>query len=159
MKLTRAIARPMLASMFIYGGLDSVRDPKSKAAAAQGTADLITKTTGRQFEPADLVRFNGAVHVVAGAALATGRFPRLAALTLAATLGPTTSGGHRFWDEMEPGPKRNQTIHFLKNVSMTGGLLMATLDPGPKKKQPRRASDNDGKAKKWSPKKTAKRRN
>lgn len=131
----------MLASMFIFGGQDSVRNPQSKAAQAQGTADLIANTTGRQFEPADLVRFNGAVHVVAGAALATGRFPRLAALTLAATLGPTSVGGHPFWDESDPGQKTNQTIHFVKNVSMTGGLLLAVLDTGPKKKAaPRRAA-------------------
>lgn len=132
----------MMASMFLYGGTDSVRNPGSKAAAAQKAADLVGKATGRQIEPADLVRFNGAVQVVAGAALATGRLPRLSALTLAATLGPTTPAGHQFWNETDPGQKRNQTIHFLKNVSMAGGLLMATLDPDPKKKiLARRAKD------------------
>lgn len=142
MTLLRTVARPMLASMFIYGGADSVRHAQAKAATAQNSADLIGKTTGRHVEPADLVRFNGAVHVVAGAALATGRFPRLAAFSLAATLPATTAEGHPFWNETEPGQKRNQTIHFLKNLSIAGGLLLSMLDPEPKKKMlPRRAKD------------------
>lgn len=39
--------------------------------------------------------------------------------------------GHRYWEETDPGARANQRIHFLKNVSMTGGLLMATLDRDP----------------------------
>src|SRR5699024_8279641 len=116
MTLLRAVARPMLASMFMHSGADSFRHAESKSVAAQECADLIAKTTGNQVEPADLVRLTGAVQVVAGAALATGRFPRLAALTLAGTLGPTTVAGHRFWNESDPAQRRNQTIHFLKNV-------------------------------------------
>ena len=38
------------------------------------------------------------------------------------------------WNETDPGARANQRIHFLKNVSMAGGLLMATLDPDPHKK-------------------------
>ena len=41
----------------------------------------------------DAVRLNGAVQMVAGTLLALGRFPRLSALALAATLVPTTRPG------------------------------------------------------------------
>jgi uncharacterized membrane protein YphA (DoxX/SURF4 family) len=75
-----------------------------------------------------LVLLNGVVHVVGGAMLATGKLPRLAALALAATLVPTTIGGHRFWEESDPTARQNQQIHFFKNVSMMGGLLLASLD-------------------------------
>lgn len=125
----------MLASMFVYGGAMALKDPGARAAKAQPVADAIKK-----FAPdlpvtgANLTRFNGAVQLVAGAALATGRLPRIAAFALAATLPPTTMAGHQYWNETDPAARANQRIHFLKNVSMTGGLLMATLDPDPHKK-------------------------
>jgi hypothetical protein len=82
----------------------------------------------------NLTRLSGGVQVVAGTALATGHFPRIAAFVLAATLPPTTAVGHAYWNETDPAVKANQRIHFFKNMSMTGGLLMATLDPDPHKK-------------------------
>lgn len=141
MTVLRTLARPMLASMFVYGGVNAVRHASAMAPKAKPVADLAAKQ-GVSVSPANLVRINGAVHVAAGAALATGRAPRLSALVLAGTLVPTTAQGHRFWDETDPGARQNQTIHFLKNVSMIGGLLLSTLDPDPHKKiLPRRAKD------------------
>ncbi len=75
-----------------------------------------------------LVQVNAAVQLVGGLMLATGRFPRLSAFALAATLVPTTWAGHRFWEESDPTQKANQQIHFFKNVSMLGGLLLASVD-------------------------------
>lgn len=125
----------MLASMFVYGGAMALKQPGPRAAKAQPTADLIKKAApDLPVDGANLARFNGAVQLVGGLALATGHFPRLAALGLAATLGPTTYAGHQYWNESDPGARANQRVHFLKNVSMAGGLLMATLDPDPHKK-------------------------
>ena len=53
-------------------------------------------------DPVTLVRLNGAVQVGAGALLAVGRVPRLAALALATTLVPTTLAAHRFWELDDP---------------------------------------------------------
>ena len=74
------------------------------------------------------VRVNGAVQMAAGTLLALGRFPRLSALALAATLVPTTLAGHRFWEADEETDQAQQRIHFLKNLSMFGGLLIAAAD-------------------------------
>jgi putative oxidoreductase len=135
MTLLRTVARPMLASMFVYGGAMALKDPGPRAAKAEPTAERLQKLApGLPITGANLARFNGAAQLAAGLALATGRFPRLAALGLAATLPPTTIAGHPYWNETDPGARANQRIHFLKNVSMTGGLLMATLDPDPHKK-------------------------
>ena len=41
---------------------------------------------------------------------------------------PTTLAGHRFWEEEEEGNAAQQRIHFLKNLSMFGGLLIAAAD-------------------------------
>ncbi len=66
--------------------------------------------------------------MAAGTLLALGRFPRLSALALAATLVPTTLAGHRFWEAGEETDQAQQRIHFLKNLSMFGGLLIAAAD-------------------------------
>ena len=41
---------------------------------------------------------------------------------------------HSLWKETDPGARKNQQVHFTKNLSLIGGLLMATLDPEPHKK-------------------------
>lgn len=143
MTLLRTAARPMLASIFVVGGAAALRDPGPRAARAQATSDLLRKALpSLPVDGSRLTRFNGAVQLAAGLALATGRVPRTAALALAVTLPPTTVAGHPYWNETDPGARANQRIHFLKNVSMTGGLLMATLDPDPHKRfLGRRAKD------------------
>ncbi len=138
MTLLQWAARPMLAGMFIYGGLDSARNPDSKVKVADKVVgDLADRFD--QVETHDLVRINGIVQVVAGAALATGVLARPAAVVLAATLVPTTLAGHRFWEEDDPAARRQQTIHVLKNVAMMGGLLLAAADTGGRPSLPWRA--------------------
>jgi uncharacterized membrane protein YphA (DoxX/SURF4 family) len=130
MDLLRAIARPMLSAMFVYGGLDSMRAPHTKVPQADPVVTRVSERFNLPGDTATWVRVNGAAQVLAGTALATGRFPRFAALTLAASLVPTTLAGHRFWDETEDATRARQRIQFLKNVSMLGGLLLAADDTG-----------------------------
>ncbi len=133
--MTRLIARPMLASMFVVGGVNSLRNAREKAAAAAVVTDKVIPLAEKAApqlpipsDPATLVRINGAAQVGAGLLLATGRAPRLSSTVLAATLVPTTAAGHRFWEESDPAVRANQKIHFFKNVSMLGGLLIAAVD-------------------------------
>jgi hypothetical protein len=79
-------------------------------------------------DPETLVRANGAAMAGAGALLALGRLPRLSSLVLATTLVPTTYAGHRFWEVKDPAQRRTQRVHFLKNVSLLGGVLLASVD-------------------------------
>jgi uncharacterized membrane protein YphA (DoxX/SURF4 family) len=74
-----------------------------------------------------LVRLNASVQIAAAALLAIGKLPRLAALTLAASLVPTALAGHAFWRVAEPGPRAQQEIHFNKNLAMIGGLIVVVL--------------------------------
>ena len=94
------------------------------------------------------VRLNGAVQVVAGSLLAIGRFPRLSAAALAASLIPTTYAGHRFWESDDKQERSQQKIHFLKNLSMLGGLLIAAGDTAgnPSVAWRSRHAANDGQA-------------
>ncbi len=135
MTVSRLIARPMLASMFVVGGVNALRNADKLAVEAKPVIDrllpLITKAAPQvpiPQDPVTLVRINGAVQVAAALALATGRAPRLSSDVLAATLLPTTAAGHRFWEEPDPTTKAEQRLHFFKNVSMVGGLLISAGD-------------------------------
>jgi uncharacterized membrane protein YphA (DoxX/SURF4 family) len=122
--------------MFVYGGQDSVRHGDPKAAKAEMVVGPITSATG--LDATQLVKINGAVQVVAGTALAFGVFPRPAAAVLALSVIPTTLAGHRFWEER--GTARHaQTIQFLKNAAMFGGLVLAATSTGGRPSVPWRA--------------------
>ncbi|WSQ07151.1 DoxX family protein [Streptomyces sp. NBC_01231] len=129
MSLLRRAGRPLLASMFVAGGLNSVREPKEVAPVAEPVVRPVTERVSALPDRTDrVVRLNGAVQVVAGVLLGMGRVPRPAALAIAATLVPTTLAAHRFWETEDPDERAQQRIHFLKNLSMLGGLLIAADD-------------------------------
>lgn len=135
MTLLRTVARPMLASVFIYSGALALRDPSTLAARVQPVTNLVNKAIPNGSVSAkQLVRGAGLAHIIGGLSLATGRMPRTSALALAATLPATSAVSHQYWNETDPAAKRNQQIHFLKNVALTGGLLLSTLDPEPHKR-------------------------
>lgn len=131
MSVSGAVARPLLAGVFIYGGLDALRDPEGKAKAADDVAPMIAgalhlPTT----DTVTLVRINGGIQTVAGTMLALGKFRRFSALLLAGSLVPTTYAGHRFWEEIDEDRRAQQRIQFLKNAAMLGGLALAATDTG-----------------------------
>ncbi len=129
MALSRRIARPLLASMFIAGGVDSLRHPAGKVKAAEAVTGPLSEFVPAVPDDAELlVRVNGAVQVGAGVLLATGRFRRLAAVALIGSIIPTTYAGHRFWEEIDPVDRAEQRVHFLKNLGLLGGLLLAAMD-------------------------------
>jgi uncharacterized membrane protein YphA (DoxX/SURF4 family) len=132
--LVRRIARPLLASTFIYGGIDTLRNPGPRVAGARPVVEKVTEQADKQLPiqvPRDVeqwVKIDAGVKVGAGALFALGRFPRLSALLLAASIVPTTLAGHRFWEKDDPQEKAGQAIHFLKNLGLLGGLLLAAVD-------------------------------
>jgi putative oxidoreductase len=132
MSVFHRIARPMLASMFVYGGLDAVRNPRPKVPVAKDVADPLAEALPVDLpdDTEQLIKLNGYLQVGAGALLGIGRFPRASALALAASLVPTTVAGHRFWEAPDDETRNQQLTHFLKNVSMFGGLVIAALDTG-----------------------------
>jgi uncharacterized membrane protein YphA (DoxX/SURF4 family) len=128
MTVVRRIARPLLAAMFIEGGIDQLRHPATKVDAARPLVGKVAGPLRLPDDPETLVRANGAAMAGAGALLALGRLPRLSSLVLATTLVPTTYAGHRFWEVKDPAQRRTQRVHFLKNVSLLGGVLLASVD-------------------------------
>jgi putative oxidoreductase len=115
--------------MFLVGGVDAVRNPEGKVKKADPVAQAIAgRVTVLPQDTETLVRINGAVMVGAGALLAIGKWPRLAALALIGTILPTTYAGHRFWEETDEATKAQQRIHFIKNLGLLGGLILAAVD-------------------------------
>lgn len=126
MSLSRRLARPMLASIFLSSAIPMLKD-QSYLHGPIREAGLA--------EPELLAKAHVYGNLVGGAALALGRFPRLAALGLAVNLVPTTYVGHAFW-KAPADQKTTQQINFFKNVSLLGGLLIAASDTGGRESLP-----------------------
>ncbi|MDN4174267.1 DoxX family membrane protein [Nocardioides sp. SOB77] len=135
MSLSRRLARPMLASVFVVGATNALKNSDALASKAEPVTDTLVGTIKKAApqvplpdDPQTLVRINAAVQLVAAAALATGRAPRTSAAVLAASLAPTTLAGHRFWEAGDPAERKQHQLHFFKNVSVLGGLIIAAGD-------------------------------
>lgn len=128
MTVVRRVARPMLASIFIVGGLDALRHPSSKVPAAKPFIDKVAEPLRLPNDPELLVRANGGAMVGGGLLLALGKLPRLASAVLIGTVVPTSIAGHPFWREQDADKRKQQRTHFLKNLGLLGGLLLAAVD-------------------------------
>ena len=133
MSPVRTVARLFLSTIFVVSGARAVARPTVFVPRAQ----KVTEKVGPLFEkthpslptdPESLVRINGAAQVAAGLLLATGRLTRPAAVVLASTLVPTTLAAHPFWTVKDPLERRHQETHFMKNLGLFGGLLLAASD-------------------------------
>lgn len=128
--IIRRLARPMLAAVFISGGIDTLLNPAPRVAKAE---PLLTKV-GEQLpeqapsQPDELVKIDAGVKIAAGTLLALGKLPRLSSLALAASMIPTTYAGHAFWEKSDPAERQADQLHFLKNLSILGGLVLAAVD-------------------------------
>ncbi|GAA1158701.1 DoxX family membrane protein [Kribbella jejuensis] len=138
MTVVRALARPLLSVIFVVQGVNAIRNPEPLVPKAQPVTDRLVPAMKKVAPPqvseripettANLVRLNGAVHLVGGLALATGKGRRLGASLLAASLVPTTLAGHSFWQEKDKDVRNLQRIQFMKNLGLMGGLLLAAVD-------------------------------
>ncbi|QDP97132.1 DoxX family membrane protein [Microlunatus elymi] len=138
MTLVRAIGRTMLSSYFVLNGIRAVRNPSEFVADAEPLAERIVPTAKR-FAPeqvaglipedtATLVRLNGAAQVIGGVALASGKGRRLGAGLLALSLIPATVARHPFWSRTDREEKTADRQQFVKNLSLLGGVIIASRD-------------------------------
>lgn len=129
MGVLRALARPMLASIFIIQGYDVMRNPGLVVKKAEPVVrPIASRISIVPDDTEQAVRLNAMVQFVGGTLLAIGWLPRLSAVAIAATLVPTTAAGHRFWDAESAEERAMQRVQFMKNLSMFGGLLIAAGD-------------------------------
>lgn len=128
MSLVRRIARPLLASIFITEGIDTLRHPETRVAQAAPAVEKVSQPLGVTINAKTAVRVNGAVMAVGGLMLAAGKMPRVAATTLSTSLLATTIVGHPFWTYKDPEERRTHRKAFSRNLVFLGGLLHAAVD-------------------------------
>ncbi|OLT55404.1 DoxX family membrane protein [Cellulosimicrobium sp. CUA-896] len=129
--LLRHVARPMLASWFVYDGVQTALRPAEHVRAARDGVELVERSTGvdaslSESQVTALVRAHGAATAVAGLCLAFSKAPRTAALALAALSVPLavvnqpfTSRGHE---------RQERTGKFVANLGAIGAALIAGAD-------------------------------
>lgn len=134
MSVIQAVARPLIASIFVVGGFDAATKPEGKAAPVDKFIKQRLGDRASSLPPSPtLIRADGIAKVLAGTSLALGKAPRLSATVLAASLIPTTVVGHPYWDHDDPAAKAMHRTHLLKNAGLLGGLLLVAFG-GRKKK-------------------------
>lgn len=125
--IVRRLARPMLASIFILGGVNAVRYASAHKDAAEPVIKKLAAPLGLPEDSELLVRANGAAMIGGGVLVATGKAPRLGSLVLLGSIIPTTLT-HQWWTETDPEKKQGEQVQFFKNLSLLGGLLLAAAD-------------------------------
>ncbi|MFZ0906359.1 MAG: DoxX family protein [Mycobacterium sp.] len=131
--LIRRIARPLLSAVFIGQGVETLRNPKVTVEAAEPTVAAL-RTLPEPFgdkvpsDPETAARINAAVQVGGGLLLATGKMPRIASAALAFTVIPGSLGAHLFWTESDPERKAQKRRDLLTDLSLLGGLIIASAD-------------------------------
>ena len=108
------MARVLMMALFILFGW-------SKVTSFSGTVAYMASTGA----PVPIVSAITAIvmELVVGIALVFGFYTRPLALVLAVYTLATAFIGHRFWN-MSGAARYNNLIHFYKNVSIFGGLLL-----------------------------------
>lgn len=123
----------MLAAVFIGQGFDALRSPKPAAEVARPTLEGLQKLpepvgSGVPSDPETFAKINAAVQIGGGLLLASGRLPRLASAALAFTVIPANLGAHMFWSETDQQLKAQKRREFLTDMSLLGGLIIASAD-------------------------------
>jgi uncharacterized membrane protein YphA (DoxX/SURF4 family) len=131
--LVRRVARPLLSAVFIGQGIESLRRPEQAAETARPTAEGLQKLPPSAAskvaqDPLTLARVTAGVQIGGGLLLASGKLPRLASAALACTVVPGSLGGNLFWTETDPQAKAQQRRDFLTDLSLLGGLMIASVD-------------------------------
>ena len=142
--MIRRLARPMLATVFVIDGVETLRNPQPHVADAapivKKAAPLVEK--GEQAvndhvttsvppvtkDPETLVKALAGVKIGAGVLFALGRAPRLSALALTASHLPSTITRHAFWAESDPAARSRKTTGLATDVALLGALMLASVD-------------------------------
>ncbi len=122
-----------MSAVFVGQGIDALLNPKPAAEAAapavdalQGLPDPVGSSIPS--DPQTFAQINAVVQISGGLLLAVGRAPRVASAALALTVLPANLGAHMFWSESDPARKAEKRQAFLTDLSLLGGLLIASAD-------------------------------
>ncbi|HEX7590182.1 MAG TPA: hypothetical protein VF362_04300 [Demequinaceae bacterium] len=126
----RTVARPLLASWFVYAAVDAILDPGRHAKKTAPLVEPYLEEAGITLTVPQLARIHGALTLVAATALAFSRTPRTSGLALAGLATVTVATGEPFWRETNEAARSASRENFVKNISLLGGLLIAASAGG-----------------------------
>ena len=132
--MIRKFARPMLASVFVWDGVDTLRNASDHVAETESVLQRLRKVVPSQYagyipnDPALAARAVGGLKVGAGSTLALGKAPRTSAAVLALSTLPNPLGRNAFWEAEDSEEKNNRRNGFITNTALLGALFIATQD-------------------------------
>ncbi|KHE74038.1 MULTISPECIES: DoxX family protein [Kocuria] len=132
MSIVRRLARPLLATGYIAGGVNAFRNSSAAAKqldpvlkALESAAPQVRPVTANRAQVAQGI---AAAQVVAASLLAASKLPRLSSTVL---LGTTALNGYtqyRSADASTAEGKAARRSDLLKNVSLLGAVMIAAVD-------------------------------
>ena len=131
--VVRRIARPMLALGYVTAGWDAVRHPDVHVDRMEARwAELAARVDAVPAPDPELlprlVRLHGAAMVLAGTALAFGRTPRLAGLTLAALCAPLLALDQPWLPRAPRAHRAERLDRTVRDAAMVGAALLVAAD-------------------------------
>lgn len=132
--MIRKIARPMLASVYIADGVDTLVNTQAHVDATERVLNQLRTALPTDYakqipnDPEIVARTLGGTKVGAGTLLAIGKLPRLSAGVLALTAIPTILGRYAFWETQDKQEKSARRSGFVTNVALLGGLGITSMD-------------------------------
>ncbi len=132
--MIRKIARPMLASVFVIDGVETVMNPAGRKDEAESALTQVRAALPRQYraflpkDPETAAQLVGGIKAGAGSLFALGKAPRTSAALLAATTLPSLLGRNAFWDTDDADEKARRRTGALTDVALAGGVLLASVD-------------------------------
>ncbi len=128
MSIVRVLARPMLASSFILTGLDRLRHADQTATQLSPVLSQLVQALPFRTDEKTLARVISGTQMGAGVMLAAGKCSRFSALLLTLTSALTAVVEYRTADSSTAEARAHRRNQLLKNVSLSGGVLLAAVD-------------------------------
>ena len=132
MSIVRRLARPLLATGYIAGGVEAFRN---SSAAAEKLEPVVKSLEGLvpQLRPvtanrAQLAQGIAAAQVAAASLLAISKFPRLSSSVLLGTTAINTYVEFQNADSSDKQAKTSRRAHAMKNLSLVGAVMIASVD-------------------------------
>ncbi|BAS09752.1 hypothetical protein AHiyo4_31740 [Arthrobacter sp. Hiyo4] len=136
MSFVRTLARPMLASSFVVAGLDKLKNADDTATQLSPLLQKAAASLPFQADEKMLARVIGGTQVGAGVLFGLGKFSRLSATLLTVISLLNTFVEWRSADISTKEGREARRNQLLKNISLSGGALLASVDTAGKRVWP-----------------------
>lgn len=128
MSAVRFLARPLLGSSFVVAGAGKLKNADDTAEQLSPVLRRAADALPIRVDEKVLARAVGATQLGAGVLFALGKAPRLSASILALTSALNTFVEWRSADISTSAGREARRHGLLKNLSLLGGVLLASVD-------------------------------